>query len=194
MSDTSDDRVRREGILAAQRLADEALLAIYKLTDGVAAPIGATGLDDVQGELGTGSPETSGAIDRVIRAGFAEWADVSAVGLTDAGIEEAERRLVGGDDDTELVLEAVTIVEHRAIEAWARAVRTALDEEELQAPTDRLAEIEAQLDTISAQLRSPRPLKRVLSAVLTGTVALLLNGLAGSPAAQRLIASVPGLG
>jgi Mn-dependent DtxR family transcriptional regulator len=187
-----DDDALRESILERRALASEALLVIFRLTESLESPIGATQMEEVATEMGLDGPEVDSVLQQLAREGLAEWAAFGMIGLTAQGIAEAERRLLG--TEVAEALAVVTVNERRTVEAWAGNVRRALDADELSAEPERLEEIRAQLDTIAAQLRSPRPLRRVLGAALKGLSALLLSAVASTPTAQLLITTVPGLG
>lgn len=60
----------------------------------------------------------------------------------------------------------VTAAERAALEPVLAAVRTAVDEKVGSIEPDRLADIEAQLETIHGQLRSPTPRRRIVGEVL----------------------------
>jgi hypothetical protein len=97
------------------------------------------------------------------------------------------RDLVDPPDDP---MQVLSVVELRQVEAFARELRQAVDDETLRAPGDDLEEIRSLLLTIESQLRG-RPRKRLLRAAL-GVLGQLLIAVGGN-VATKLLERLPAL-
>lgn len=98
------------------------------------------------------------------------------VAITPAGQDEVERmrREPGPQPATPFL----TIVELRRLEAVAGAVQRLLDEHEDEIDPEDVQDLRAQLDTIEAQKRSPRPRRDVMAAAI-GAITWMADKAAG---------------
>jgi hypothetical protein len=105
--------------------------------------------------------------------------------LTDRG----RRRIRQGDDEG--VLTPASVEDLRAVEAFVTAATRALESGALadQDP-DRLADIEAHLQTLVAQSKAPRPVRRIIRWTLAA-IGAVLGEMGASVAVDQLRAAIP---
>ncbi len=136
------------------------LRVLYRLSDG--RRLADIPVDALKDEL-LWDQATFDAVDEWLTdEGLVEWPSFGIVNLTHRGIQFVEQLLTpsgapGADD-------SVTVDEHREIERLVLEVRVALDGGRIKLSDEDAADADAQLATIDAQMRSPRPRRAVLQA------------------------------
>lgn len=160
------------------------LLALYEATDGdsMESAHAAT----VGGRIGLGAAETEQTVQWLADRDLADRvAFGGSIGITARGVDEAERLLRGGAEVPYSVI-VLSPDEHRAVEAFLTAYRRAEAAGVLGLSGEALLEADAEAATIEAQLRSPKPKRRVIAASLRGLRDLGLN-IVGSAGYQGIV-------
>ena len=139
---------------------DDVLIAVYQLTDGNRMKSVHTSdvVDATSYEKDVIDRTVRWLVDRDLLAFESLAGDFT---VTPTGSDEAERLLA---DQVDLAAVVLTTIERRALEAFTREVREALETAELD--NEARADAEAQLATIEAQQRSPNPRRAVIGFAL----------------------------
>ena len=165
------------------------LLALYDLTD--ADPMQHLDFRTIGTRLGMDEQAASRVASYLSDRGLAKWATLGgSFGITTDGIDEAERLQDEGSQAPLAVL-VLTPEEQQAVEAFLTAYRQS--EDDLPITGDDRAELDADIATLTAQMRSPRPKRRLVRAIV-GEVHRILNGAAGSAAYEGIVKLVEALG
>jgi len=143
-----------------QAVRNRVLLAVYELTSGGSA-LESAQRADIASKTGLDQDGLEEVLFWLQRRGLVESAGSLAgdMVLTADGSDRAETLLA---DAVEVV--ALSVVELRLLERFVRDAHAAIDRSDLAG--DDLADAEAQLATIEAQLRSPRPRRDVVGAAI----------------------------
>jgi len=127
------------------------------------------------------------AVQWLVDRAYASYATLAGdVHITAIGVDRAEEIADRQADLPPLVL---TVDETRMLEAFVRDAHLAIEASGLAG--EDLADAEAQLATIEAQARSPRPRRDVIGAALRAlkwTAGTLLAGVLGNAAYEGLLA------
>ena len=114
------------------------------------------------------------------------------MGLTPAGVDEAERLLDEGASVADSLL-ILSPVEHAAVEVFLDAYRKSEQSDELTfLDAEALAEATASVETIEAQHKSSRPKRRIIRLAISDLHGVLV-GAAGSGAFAGLVRLVEAL-
>jgi DNA-binding MarR family transcriptional regulator len=139
---------------------DRVLLAAYEMTGGDS--LQSVVAREVAVETGLPQEAVEPAVRALVARDLLTFSSLAGdFTLTPLGVDEAERLLA---DDVDLTTVVLTLVEQRTLEAFTREVREALELASLE-PEAR-ADAEAQLATIEAQQRSPKPRRAVIGFAL----------------------------
>ena len=165
------------------------LLALYDLTD--ADRMRYVNFRTIGTRLGMDEQAASRVASYLADRGLTEWKTPGGLlGITTYGIDEAERLQEEGSQPPLAVL-VLSPEEQQAVEAFLTAYRQS--EDDLPIAGDDRAELDADVDTLTAQMRSPRPKRRVVRAAV-GEIHRVLNGAAGSAAYEGIVKLVEVLG
>jgi hypothetical protein len=144
---------------------NQVLMAAYEITDGGDPSQGAPPAS-VCDATGLSKEDVAQAFRWVLARGLATSSLSDSLWLTPAGVDRAEELMQEQEsqDDPASAAAVLTVVEYRTLERFIQEVRGLLESAPLD-PEDR-ADAEAQLDTIEAQMRSPRPRRRLIGMAL----------------------------
>lgn len=160
-----------------QRARTAYLLALYESTDG--NPTKTSRVELIGERIGIARNDAVTVAKWLVDRRFAAFpAFGGPIALTPSGADEAERLLRGGAVPALPVL-VLSVEERRAVEVFLRQYRLAEGAGEFALAGDAQLEADAEIRTIDAQLRSPKPKRRVIRASLVELHALL-QGAAGS--------------
>ena len=176
---------------ATERQRDRAdfLLSLYELTD--ADTLQDVNFRTIGARLGFDEQYASTVASYLADRGLAEWTVRGGqMGITTDGIDEAERLQEGGAQPPLAVL-VLSPEEQHAVEAFLTAYRQS--EDDLPIAGEDRAELDADVATLTAQMRSPRPKRRIVRAAV-GEVHRVLSGAAGSAAYDGIVKLVEVLG
>jgi hypothetical protein len=101
------------------------------------------------------------------------------MGITPEGVDRVEERR---RQTAELTPEAVAVVPlalRVEIEAFAGQLSAALQRGEFDSDPDVRLQLEADLETVNAQARSPKPKRQVMAAIFKGLAVVLREARAG---------------
>jgi hypothetical protein len=121
-----------------------------------------------------GAPESDAqtVADWNVKEGYAEWPVIGGfIAITHRGINEAER-LIGAGVRTSIPL-VLSAEEQADLEVVIASVQKAVDSGDLPLDRETQAELDADLESATAQLRSPRPSRRIVRAALEGVAAIV---------------------
>jgi len=153
------------------------LLTLYEMSD--ADTMNWVDYKDVAARMSLEEDRGERIARSVVDQGWAEFRTMGgAMGITAYGIEVAERELEAGSTPPIPAL-LLSPDEQAAVEAFLTTYRRCMDAGDLPLTGEELAEADAEAATIEAQLRSPKPKRRIIReslSVLTG----LLIGAGGS--------------
>jgi hypothetical protein len=153
------------------------LLALYEMTDG--DTMNWVNEKDVAGRLGIEQLRGEQIARSVVDQGWAEWRAMGGLmGITAYGVSVAEEEL-GSGAVMPLPMLVLSADESAAVEAFLTTYRRSADGGGLPLAGDELAEAEAEVATLEAQLRSPKPKRRIVREAL-GVLAGLLIGAGGN--------------
>jgi hypothetical protein len=115
----------------------------------------------------TDASEADVVAQRLVDEGFAEWVAMGGqIGITPAGVEEEERRRAAGAADPELAVLPLALLGD--VETFVSIVRGAIERGDLRSHPEEQAVAEADLVSVEAQLRSPRPKRTVIRTLVHG--------------------------
>jgi hypothetical protein len=146
-----------------KQLRAKLLKALYEAVDGV-PDLREVDVQELGVIVGVSGDDLDNAVQSVINKGFAEWVGGGLLGITQLGANEVEEAQEQGDAD--FAVEVATSAEVQAVEVFLNVVRKETADREL-GREDR-ATLDAETRTLEAQLRSPRPNRRVLRAAVAG--------------------------
>jgi hypothetical protein len=156
-------------------LRDRLLIAVYRLTDGVAG-LGAEAcsIETLADELGADAGDVLREAQRLDSAGLLDFPVMAPlVVLTPDGLEHVEQMIEPTGD----ALQILDVVEMRHVEAFAHKLDQALDDGQVEASADTLEEIRDLLQTL--QLQAKRPRRGIVRATLA-IIGQLLLGASGN--------------
>jgi hypothetical protein len=161
------------------------LMALYDMTDTTGAR--EVERSDLVEATGLGKDDVDESVQWLLDRSYANSVNLAGhVYITPIGVDLAET--IAGDSDLPPL--ALTVAESRVLEVFVREARQAIEASSLDG--EAMADAEAQLATIEAQARSPRPRRDVISAAiraLTWVAGAVLGGVLGNAAYDKL----PGL-
>jgi hypothetical protein len=169
---------------------DRVLIATYRLTGGdrdeTVMP------SDVQEATDLDAYDAQQAVRWLIDHDMLETMSLAGdVALTPDGVDRAEALL--SDERESAAAATLSYEERRVLERFVRDVRIVLESASLD--VDDGADAEAQLATIEAQARSPRPRRDVIGGAILGlklAAGAALSGVIGNAAYAGLLALAPG--
>jgi hypothetical protein len=151
------------------------LIALYEATDG--ERLARVNSREVGATIGLSAEDSDSVASWLTGETLAEWRTLGGgIGITQYGIGKAEEFLEAREEQAAAAagdIVGLTVSEHRDLERIIDGVRRVLDDDDLPLEEEDKAELDADLRTLEAQNRSPKPKRPIVKIALGGVLTVL---------------------